>query len=138
MKQTKDKSFVDSNILLYLLSNDDRKKNIAKTILKTRPIISTQVVSENINVLLKKFKELSSEDVHRHANILLTYCIVKPVTAAVITQALELKTKYLLQWYDSTIIASALIQQCTIIYSEDFQPNQLIDGKLRVINPFVI
>jgi len=90
----KDKNFVDSNVLLYLLSDDERKKNIAKIILKANPSISAQVVSENVNVLLKKFTELTFDDVISHAKMLSLYCTINPVSSSTIEKALELKPKY--------------------------------------------
>ena len=36
------------------------------------------------------------------------------------------------------IIASALENECEVLYSEDLQHGQVIDDKLRIVNPFVI
>jgi predicted nucleic acid-binding protein len=38
--------------------------------------------------------------------------------------------------YDSQIIAAALAAGCTVLYSEDMQHGQLIDGTLSIVNPF--
>ena len=40
--------------------------------------------------------------------------------------------------YDSLIIATALISGCAILYTEDMQDGQLIDGQLRLTNPFSV
>jgi predicted nucleic acid-binding protein len=34
------------------------------------------------------------------------------------------------------IVASALENDCSILYSEDMQDGQIIEGKLRLRNPF--
>jgi len=133
----KDRVFVDSNVLLYLLSDDEKKKNIAKVILKANPVISTQIISENINVLLKKFRQMSLSQVSEHSKMLTSYCIVNSITVSTIEKALELKEKYGFQWYDSTVLSSAIIDGCTVIYSEDMQHDQLIDSRLRIVNPFL-
>jgi predicted nucleic acid-binding protein len=133
----KDKVFADSNVLLYLLSNDERKKKIAKIILKENPVISTQVISENVNVLIKKFKELSLSQISEHAKMLSAYCVVNPVTVSTIENAFELKEKYRFQWYDCTILSSAISDECSILYSEDLQHNQIINDRLRIVNPFL-
>jgi predicted nucleic acid-binding protein len=39
-------------------------------------------------------------------------------------------------YWDSLIIASALKNNCSICYSEDMQHGQLIEDRLKVINPF--
>ncbi len=137
MKLTNDKIFVDSNILLYLLSDNVAKKEIAKQIFKSYPIISTQVVSENMNVLFKKFSTLSLAQIEQHKSLLLTYCKVVPVTVSTIEKAFELRIRYRLNWYDCTILSAAILENCNIIYSEDMQHQQLIETKLRIINPFI-
>lgn len=50
------KVFADTNIILYLLSDDITKKTRAKQILSNRPIISLQVANEFTNVCIKKLK----------------------------------------------------------------------------------
>ena len=49
---------------------------------------------------------------------------------------LNIISKYKFSYWNSLIIASALQNNCTILYSEDMQHNQLIENKLRIINPF--
>ncbi|MBC8485458.1 MAG: hypothetical protein H8D45_05400 [Bacteroidetes bacterium] len=48
----------------------------------------------------------------------------------------KLKEKYHYSVYDSLILASAIEADCTILFSEDLHHNQLIENKLRIINPF--
>jgi predicted nucleic acid-binding protein len=45
--------------------------------------------------------------------------------------------KYQYSFWDSMMLASALENKCTEIYSEDMQHNQTIEDKLRIINPFL-
>ena len=66
MKLTADRFFTDSNVLLYLLSDVENKKEIAKQLLRTNPVISTQVITENINVAFKKFKSLTPQQILQH------------------------------------------------------------------------
>jgi len=35
------------------------------------------------------------------------------------------------------IVASALENNCSILYTEDFQNGQIIEKKLKIINPFI-
>lgn len=65
-----DKHFVDSNVWIYLFDQDKAKKNKALQLLSQSPIISTQVITENINVCLKKLK-LSLDDTEKHAKNLI-------------------------------------------------------------------
>jgi predicted nucleic acid-binding protein len=41
-------------------------------------------------------------------------------------------------YWDSLIISSALESGCKILYTEDMHHNQIIEGKLKIINPFKI
>ena len=52
----KGRIFADTNILLYLLSDDFDKKVISKKILASNPYISTQVLNEFSNISIKKIK----------------------------------------------------------------------------------
>jgi predicted nucleic acid-binding protein len=53
-----DKRFFDTNIVVYLYSQDEPdKQSIAKDLFKNnQPIISTQVLGEFANVLRRKFQ----------------------------------------------------------------------------------
>jgi predicted nucleic acid-binding protein len=134
-----DKAFLDTNILIYAYSEDEPKKqSIALQLLDSfedRIIISKQVVNELSNILLKKFK-LESDQVE---NVLLEIDNVLPIVDFDLTtqiKALKLKDRYQFQFYDALIVATALENSCTIIYSEDMQHEMLIDGSLKIINPF--
>ncbi len=50
--------------------------------------------------------------------------------------AIDIREKYKFQYYDSLIIATALENKCTILYSEDMQHGQIIERQLKIINPF--
>ena len=137
MKLTADRFFVDSNIFLYLLSNVDSKKEIAISILNSSPVISTQVVSENINVAFKKFSVLSAEQILAHKKALLNYCELVIIDEITINIAIDIKLKYNYQWFDSLIIASALQDECKVLYTEDMQHLHKVENKLTIINPFI-
>ena len=51
-------------------------------------------------------------------------------------EALAIAEKYGYRVYDALIVASALEARCTILYSEDMQDSQVIEGKLTIRNPF--
>jgi predicted nucleic acid-binding protein len=54
-----------------------------------------------------------------------------------VLQALEINSKYGYSYWDSLIIATALLTDCITIYSEDMHHEQLIEKKTRIINPFL-
>ena len=114
------KIFVDSNVFLYLLESESEKKDQASKILLSRPLISPQVIFENINVAMKKFG-LSKADALQHGEKLLHECVLFLDTESSVRKALELIRKDFIQVYDSRIVASALEAGCDVLHSEDFQ-----------------
>ncbi len=71
-----DRVFLDSNVCLYLLSEDSTKKQIAESLLALPDtVISSQVISETINVGLKKLR-LSHQQLKNHINFLQINCDV--------------------------------------------------------------
>lgn len=54
-----------------------------------------------------------------------------------VERAWELKQRYQLAYWDSLIVSSALETMCTVLYSEDLQHRQVIEGTLQIVNPFL-
>jgi len=38
--------------------------------------------------------------------------------------------------YDAMIVAAALLSGCDKLYTEDMQDRLLVEGRLRIVNPF--
>ncbi|MCT7446979.1 PIN domain-containing protein [Aliarcobacter skirrowii] len=133
----KDKIFLDTNILLYAYSTEKEKQEKAQNILNTynNIYISKQVINETINILIKKFK-LNIKDIINVVKELEKEFIVLDFDVQTQLNALNLKQNYNLQFYDALIVSTALENSCTILYSEDMQDKQLIEKKLKIINPF--
>ena len=134
----KDKVFLDTNIVVYLYSKDEPKKRvIAQQLLLTNSsIISTQVLQEFTNISKKKHKAEWSK-INDALDEISSCTIVSTNELQTIKHAIKLaeQTKY--SFYDSLIIAAALANGCQVLYTEDMQHNQLIEKKLRIINPFI-
>lgn len=64
-------------------------------------------------------------------------CQVALLTPDTITLALDISKRYQYSYYDSHIIAAALENNCSLLYSEDMQHGQEIEGKLKIVNPFL-
>ena len=139
MKEIRDNVFIDTNIFVYAKTdvNEPHKQSLAKELLASlsdQVIISIQVLNEFYNVLSRyKIKD----DVIQAAIIsLLRYCTLKVVTLNTIMSCWDIKTKYNYHYYDCLIIASALESDCSVLYSEDMQHGQIIEDRLKIINPF--
>ncbi len=115
---------------------DSRKHEIAGEILLSGSFsISTQVINEVCNNMLKKlnFDEPSVMD-------FIDSCYkryhIADITKETFLAASMVRTKYAYSYWDSMILASALVSGNNVLYSEDFQSGQKIGKELKIINPF--
>ncbi len=131
-----DKIFVDTNILVYSVANDKRKKEIASEIMLRRNIsISSQVVSEFVAVTIGK-QILPLEKAVKYAKQFMQVFPMKPQTHKTIASAFDIMMNYQFSYWDSLIIAAAMENGCAWLYSEDMQDGQRIDHALTIYNPF--
>ncbi|OGA41936.1 MAG: hypothetical protein A3G26_00125 [Betaproteobacteria bacterium RIFCSPLOWO2_12_FULL_65_110] len=130
--------FLDSNVLLYAYSATDPDKCALARTLADNPgaVISTQVLSEFANVVLRKFGMPVSEARRRTAE-LAARCEVITVTPATVIEAFRIRERFGFGFFDSQVVASALASGATTLYSEDLHHGQTIDGILRIVSPFV-
>ena len=127
---------VDTNILIYLYDADNvHKRSISENLLSQQPLISSQVVSEFINVS-RRLLDLPKQIVFAKCLQVFECCIIKPTEIETLKIANNIMIKYDLQIFDAIIIAAALQNGCTILYSEDWQHNASIENQLTIINPF--
>jgi len=126
--------FLDTNIALYSLSNDERKAETVDCLLSKRPFISVQVVNEFINVGLRKLG-FSREEIYALAVDLMKASRVVSLTEETVFSAMRIATRYKFSHWDSLIVATAIQAQCNILHSEDLQHGQKIEG-LTILNPF--
>jgi predicted nucleic acid-binding protein len=135
-----DKIFLDTNLWIYLYAKNPLEKyqRIERIIKEDLPLIqvSTQVLGELFHVLTRKQFTSKIDAINIISNLINTFPVLAIDTPQVL-QALEINGKYNYSYWDSLIIATALLSDCSIIYSEDMQHNQLVENKLRIINPFL-
>jgi len=128
---------IDTNVLVYMRDNQEsRKFQIAMGILDATPLVCSQVAMEYMNVLKRLFK-LTKQECMAICLCDTAICEFHTVDYQTITYANDLMLRYDFQLFDSIVVASALEANCDILYSEDFQHNQLIENRLRIINPFM-
>ena len=127
---------LDTNILIYNHGiNGDTKQLIADSLLDKVPVISTQVISEYLNVI-RRISKMNKGDLLKLCAEWLEYCQVQPVCLSTIKLACDLVQKYDFQLFDSIIVASALEAECDILYSEDLHHGLIVENKLTILNPF--
>ncbi|MCE9639511.1 MAG: PIN domain-containing protein [Betaproteobacteria bacterium] len=130
-------AFFDTSVLFYLLSNDVRKADRVEALLARRGIISVQVLNEFTVVALRK-AGLPLLDIKEILDTVRAVCTVEPLTATTHDRGMEICERYKFSFYDSVIVAAALIVGAKVLYSEDFQHGQVIDRQLRIVNPFLV
>jgi predicted nucleic acid-binding protein len=128
---------LDSNILIYNHSLDYESKRIkARDFFNENPVVSSQVISEYLNVMKRNFK-MDKQELMQLCSLWLEKCSIQPVILSTIKLAQNLISKYDFQIFDGIIIAAALEADCDIIYSEDMQNGQIIENILKIVNPFI-
>ncbi|GBD91148.1 tRNA(fMet)-specific endonuclease VapC [bacterium BMS3Abin04] len=137
-----DKIFFDTNIQVYLFDLTEAKKRessiqlLKKKIGNSRLIISTQVINEFINVTSRLIEhKVSHKQILAKLDFINNLFIVVPLRYSTSLLALSVQEKYSFSFWDSLIIASAIENNCNLLYREDLQHNQKIES-LIIQNPF--
>ncbi|OJZ16768.1 MAG: hypothetical protein BGP21_09645 [Thiobacillus sp. 65-29] len=132
-------AFVDTNILLYAISTapeEAARKQRAREILAQPDWgLSIQVLQEfYVNATRPPQPAMRHED----AEAAIRQLLLRPVAdnnAALLLDALRLKARYQLSYWDAAIVAAAVQLGASVLYSEDLQDGQEIEG-VTVVNPF--
>ena len=127
--------FFDTNVVLYLLSADERKADRAEALLAEGGVVSVQVLNEAASVCRRKLK-LPWPEVRELLDAVKACCEVMPLALDTHQRALDLAERYQLSLYDALICAAAQNADVAVLYTEDLQDG-LVLGGLRVHNPFV-
>ena len=126
--------FFDTNVLLYLLSEDTAKAARTEKLLGAGGIVSVQVLNEFASVAAGKLA-MELHEIREVLSALRAVCSVKALEIETHELGLELAERYRYSVYDSMILAAALRARCSILFSENFQHGQTLEG-LTIRNPF--
>jgi predicted nucleic acid-binding protein len=136
-----DKTFVDSNVLIYAHDVDARAKhdtarNILRDLWSQRAgVLSVQVLQEfYVNVTRKIASPLSKDAARLVVNSYSIWCT--ETTPAEIATAFRIEDESRIKFWDALIVASAAKAGAVRILSEDMNDQQTIAG-VRIENPFV-
>lgn len=127
-------SFFDTNILLYLLSEDAAKADRAELLLASGGVVSVQVINEFASVASHKLA-MTIPEIREVLSTIRTVCVVKPLDIETHELSLDMAARFRFTIYDSLIVAAAVRAGCAVLYTEDLQHGQLID-LLTTRNPF--
>ncbi|WP_425389472.1 PIN domain-containing protein [Ekhidna sp.] len=137
----KGKILIDTNILIYLFSNTEPKKQtvcqelIAKLSNESELVWSTQVVQEFCYNLIGK-RQQKTAFVKKALSLFSSFELVVN-DLMIIENAMDIQLRNQLSFWDSLIISSAVSAKCSYLLSEDLQHSQKIEG-VEIVNPFLI
>jgi predicted nucleic acid-binding protein len=127
--------FFDTNVLLYLLSENAEKADRAEALLGSGGVVSVQVLNELASVALGK-KAVDFMELREILSTVRAVCSVKALDTETHEMGLDVAERYRFSIYDSLIVAAALRAGCSTLYTEDLQDGQKIE-RLTIRNPFV-
>ena len=127
--------FLDSNVLVYAFTEDPRAA-AAQALLARGCAISVQGLNEFANVARRKLGKSWGELRGDLAAIREVCTRIVAVDIDIHEAALRLAQRHGFAMFDALMIAAALQTGNTTLWSEDMQDGMLIDGTLRIANPF--
>lgn len=139
MHDSEIRCFVDSNVWLYAFieGGDANKSFQARSLVQANDItVSTQVINEVCVNLVKK-ASFAEADVRRLvASFYRRYTVVS-LSQATLTKASKIRGRHSFSFWDSLIVASAILAGVDVLYSEDMQDGFEIEN-VRIVNPFSV
>ena len=127
--------FIDTNVLLYLLSADGTRANRAEEIVADGGVISVQVLNEFAAVATRKLG-MQFAEVREALGAIRSVCAVVPIDEATHDAGMRVAERYGFSIHDAIIVASALGAGCKMLLTEDMQDGLKIERQLRISNPF--
>jgi predicted nucleic acid-binding protein len=128
---------LDTNVAFYALAREGEKAGPAKAVLKAADFLSVQVLNEYAHSVRRKLRR-EWTDIDGDLELLRDAIpAIHPIDARANREAIRIATRYQLQVYDALMIAVALENGATTLYSEDMRHGLVVDGTLTITNPFL-
>ena len=141
MSGMSDRTFVDTNVLIYAHDVDaGRKHDIARELLRTlwaerAGILSTQVLQEfYVNATRKIRKPLTKPEARTVVDTYTPWC-VESIASGDLTSAFQIEDQARIGFWDALIVAVAARSGARRIVSEDLNAGQSFAG-VTIQNPF--
>jgi predicted nucleic acid-binding protein len=132
------KSFLDTNILIYQMDNREVAKQkkcrelVRALVLRHEAVISTQILQEFYVACTAKLKVkpiLVKGMIHGFQNM-----EVVTVGADLINEAIDTSIQYQISFWDSLVVVSAESAKCQCLITEDLNEGQIIRN-VKIQNP---
>jgi predicted nucleic acid-binding protein len=133
---------IDTNILVYTCDSDEpERQELAISLLQQLAQagigrLSAQVLAEFVNVTTKGKNPLLTrgEAIIQATRLTQTYPIFD-LTPAIVLEAARAARDFSVAYYDAQIWACAKLHEIPLVFSEDFEDGQTLEG-VRFVNPF--
>lgn len=137
----RERSFVDTNILVYAVAADDARRSAAAQQLVRELMAghsfstSTQVLQELFVTLTRKVRSpLPPEEALKYLDQIAAWPVIS-TEYAFIREAIELAGRAALSFWDALIVVAAARSGANRLYTEDMQDGRVILG-VEIVNPF--
>jgi predicted nucleic acid-binding protein len=127
---------IDSNVAVYAFTEAGLKAQVAADVIGGTDFISVQVLNEFASVASRKQGRSWPEIASKVADLRSSVPSVLPIDESSNAEGLRIAQRYQLSFYDALMLAVALGGGARTIYSEDMQHDLVIDGTLRIVDPF--
>ncbi|MCX8062140.1 MAG: PIN domain-containing protein [Anaerolineales bacterium] len=133
---------IDTNVLLYLYDvGSPQKATQAQNVLEQLGMnrsgrLSVQNLAEFFHVSTRKLDPpLTIANALEQVHLFMSIYPVFDLTPLIVIEAARGYRDHGLAYYDSQIWATAKLNQVAVIFSEDFNDGQILEG-VRFVNPF--
>lgn len=133
----KDRILVDTNILVYAYDSANPEKQVKafqvidKLAAGQKGVISAQILGEFFVTATQKLKNpLDPAIISRSIQNYIRSWIVLDITPQIILEAIRGRNTYQMSYWNAQVWATAKLNQIPVIYSEDFQDGQMLEGVL--------
>lgn len=130
-----DDVFLDTNTLVYFAAEDPHKAGISEALLRAGGVVSVQVLNELTLTCLRKLG-MAWAEIDEVLAAVRAACRVEPMTETTFELGRLLAERYGFRVHDAMIVAAALLAGADTLYSEDMHDGLLVEGRLRIRNPF--
>lgn len=127
-------AFLDTNIVLQIISASDRKAVRARELIDAGALISAQVLNEFVSVARRKYN-ISWFGIREIMAPVMASCRVLALTMETHALAVQIAEEAMIDIYDANIVAAAELAGCDTLYTEDLNAGQRIGG-VTIRNPF--
>lgn len=133
-----DRIAIDANVLIYAYDNRNiHKQDRAIEILLRKPFVTQLVIFEFIKVLERKFKMEKKEISKLTINVLTELVYPLSQHSDIYNYAHFLTQRYNYGLSDILVLSDSILNNCSVLLSEDMCNGMIVDKKLNIINPFL-